>query len=43
MKLFVKSASPDGMIIKIELFIDTWEELKKLIDIIARIESGNFE
>jgi hypothetical protein len=41
MKINIKSGSPDGVIVNIELYIMTWEELKNLIDVIADIESGS--
>jgi hypothetical protein len=40
MKITIESSSPDGMTVTFETYIMTWTELKKLIDVIANIESG---
>lgn len=43
MKLKVESGSPDGMSVVFETYIMTWEELKRLIDVIAEIEAGGLK
>ena len=37
-KITVESGFPDGMHVTFETYVMTWEELKKLIDEIAKIE-----
>ena len=43
MKLKIEGGSPDGMTVTFETYIMTWAELKKLIDVIANIESGGLK
>ena len=43
MEITVKSGQPDGMHVTFKTYIMTWDELKKLIDIIAKIEGGGLK